>query len=1058
MSNKRMLIDASHPEETRVVVLTGNRLEEFDYETNAKKQLKGNIYLAKVTRVEPSLQAAFVDYGGNRHGFLPFSEIHPDYYRIPIADREKLLAEAAARASEDDDDDGNGREAQEKPRRRRRSRNARAADAEAKPVDEGEEDQGVQAEEAQEPLDEADATDTDIEAGATEAAEAQDHEPQDHEAQDYETQDHEAQDQEAQDREPQDQQAGEDEPAAAVAASDVDAADQDQHETAPEATAPEAPEEPAAEAAAEVEAAPESDDAEEPEAPLEAGDDDEPTEPGPRNMPLAATQEIITEAAEAPEADATDADTTGADTTDGEATDGDAADDAPAETGKRGARARRGRRGPKAEPVEIESEASVETVGGDEVEEDARKRRSIQQRYKIQEVIKRRQVILVQVAKEERGTKGAALTTYLSLAGRYCVLMPNTARGGGISRKISNATDRRRLKKVTSELEIPEGMAVIVRTAGSERSKAEIRRDYEYLIRLWDQIRATTLESTAPALIHEEANLIKRAIRDLYDRDMDRIEVQGDESYKDAKAFMKSLMPSHARKVQLYKDVSVPLFFRNQVEEQLDAMHQTTVRLRSGGYIVMNSTEALVAIDVNSGKATKERHIEETALKTNLEAADEVARQLRLRDLAGLIVIDFIDMEENRHNRDVERRLKEAMRLDRARIQLGRISAFGLLELSRQRLRPSLFESSTEPCLLCGGSGHVRSIESSALHLLRALEEEGIRRRGGQLQVKAPAAVALYVLNQKRARLLDIEQRYDFEILIEQDEGLIAPAFALDHFGAEPVRDAEVEDEEERSTGEAGEQDQGRRKRRRRRPRRKDGASDAPRNDEARAAEEDDAEDENEAAAEPVEARGEDDGETDPRKARRRRGKRGGRRRTRSKRDDAATDGEESETPDEDLGSEEPRAADSDGEAAAAGANEDQEKPEADADSEEATGRKSTRRPRQRGGRRRRGSADKAAAPEASEVTEAPAAETETETIAPAAASETAAVTAVETPDEPDEPEADQGTAEVSIPAFSEPEVPIAADSDREDDVAEPEAEEASEEKPKRRGWWNRFV
>jgi ribonuclease E len=513
---KRMLIDATHPEETRVVVMSGTRLDEFDYESKAKRQLKGNIYLAKVTRVEPSLQAAFVDYGGNRHGFLPFSEIHPDYYKIPIADREALLAEEEALSADDDGDSEDGNGAASAP--------ARSSKSSAQSIDGN------------------------------------------------------------------------------------------------------------------------------------GGDEDE-TQPGG---------------------------------TDGQAANGEGAAE------------------------DLDQEVPVDTVGGDEAEEDARRRARLMRHYKIQEVIKRRQVILVQVSKEERGTKGAALTTYLSLAGRYCVLMPNTARGGGISRKNVNAADRRRLKKVLSELEIPQGMAVIVRTAGSERTKAEIRRDYDYLLRLWSEIRDTTLNSTAPSLVHEEGNLIKRAIRDLYSRDMEDIQVEGEESHSLAKAFMRSLIPSHAKKVQLYDDSTVPLFNRHQVESQLDAMYSSTVRLKSGGYIVINPTEALVAIDVNSGKSTKERHIEETALKTNLEASEEVARQLRLRDLAGLIVIDYIDMEESRHNRDVERKLKDAMRHDRARIQLGRISPFGLLELSRQRLRPSLQESSSQVCGYCQGSGHVRSTDSTA--------------------------------------------------------------------------------------------------------------------------------------------------------------------------------------------------------------------------------------------------------------------------------------------------------------------------------------------------------
>ncbi len=672
---KRMLIDASHPEETRVVVLNGNRLEEFDYESTERSQLKGNIYLAKVTRVEPSLQAAFVEYGGNRHGFLPFSEIHYDYYRIPIADREALLAEQARLDEEAAGDEPNGDF-----------------------VSEPEED-----------LAEAESVDTDLAEPPEEAAATDD--------------------------------------------------------------------------GAEVEA--------------------------------------------------------------------------------------------KGKVQEVEVERGVDTVGGDDVEENARKRATrLLRRYKIQEVIKRRQVMLVQVSKEERGTKGAALTTYLSLAGRYCVLMPNTARGGGISRKIASAADRRRLKKVVSELDIPDGMAVIVRTAGSERSKVEIKRDYEYLMRLWSQIRETTLQSTAPALIHEEANLIKRAIRDLYSRDMDEILVEGEEGYKNAKDFMKNLMPSHARHVKQYKDPSVPLFYHHKVEAQLDAMHSSSVQLRSGGYIVINPTEALVAIDVNSGKATRERHIEETALKTNNEAADEIARQLRLRDLAGLIVIDFIDMEESRHNREVERRFKDAMRHDRARIQFGRISPFGLLEMSRQRLRPSLFETSTVPCDRCGATGFLRSTDSAALHILRVLEEEGLRRGGGEVTVALPGDVALYLLNERRPRLIEVEARHDLRIRVVRNDDLIPPDYDLERLsttgqGALPARD------EAEETAEDGE---GRRRRGRRRRRRKDEETEPLA---ARAPEPEEATQPQEMLGDAAPAElpsGEDADER--RKPRRRRGKRGGRRRS----------------------------------------------------------------------------------------------------------------------------------------------------------------------------------
>ena len=521
-------------------------------------------------------------------------------------------------------------------------------------------------------------------------------------------------------------------------------------------------------------------------------------------------------------------------------------------------------------------------------------------------MIKRRQILLVQVVKEERGNKGAALSTFLSLAGRYCVLMPNTPRGGGISRKITNAQDRKRLKSILAELEIPDGMAVIVRTAGSERTKAEIKRDFDYLMRLWDRIRETTLQSQAPCLIYEEADLIKRSIRDLYARDVDEVLVEGDEGYRIAKDFMKMLMPSHAKRVQPYKDQGVPLFHRFQVESQLDAMLNPVVQLKSGGYIVINPTEALVAIDVNSGRSTRERNIEETAYKTNLEAAEELARQLRLRDLAGLIVVDFIDMEDHRNQGAVERKLKEAMRNDRARLQIGRISPFGLLEMSRQRLRPSLVESAFEVCAHCRGVGLVRSIESAALHLLRVLEEEGMRRRSGALTVHVASEVALYILNRKRDTLAEIEQRYGFTVMIFGDDSLISPDHRIERSRAkkgdeeealpvlntdsvsltaiespvEPDEDEEEEDVAEvRDTRDQRDDDDHGNKRRRRRRRRRG------RNDER-----DDRDDQHEADASDDAAgssdRGdqddnEDDDDDEAQRKRRRRGKRGGRRRSR---------------------------------------------------------------------------------------------------------------------------------------------------------------------------------
>ncbi len=668
---KRMLIDATHAEETRVVVLDGNRLEDFDVETAAKQQLKGNIYLAKVVRVEPSLQAAFVEYGGGRHGFLAFGEIHPDYYQIPVADRQRLLElqEAEARAEEAAEDAA-----------------AEAAEAsggeppEAVPEPAPLQDAGGSVPEAfsgDEPLLPLEETT----APASLAAAIT-----------------------------QDFIAGREEEIAAEPTSG--------HEVA------------MADAAQEAEPVPAPPDEPQPAAESEAG-----TDAGTElTAPLDDTGDLVeAQAGAAP----------------------------PAE----------------AEPA---AEHDEEGSSGQGARPPARYMRS----YKIQEVIRRRQILLVQVVKEERGSKGAALTTFISLAGRFSVLMPNSPRGGGISRKITSAADRRRLKEVTTELRIPRGMGLIVRTAGANRPKAEITRDCEYLLELWDSIRDTTMASVAPALIHEEASLIKRAIRDNYSRDVEEVAVDGEAGWRAARDFMRLLMPAHARKVVLWNE-SQPLFAKHGVEAQLDAMLQPNVQLRSGGYLVINQTEALVAIDVNSGRSTRERGIEETALKTNLEAADEVARQLRLRDLAGLIVIDFIDMESRRNNAAVEKRLKDALHGDRARIQLGSISSFGLMELSRQRLRPSLAETSFTPCPHCGGTGHIRSTEMAALAVLRAVEEEGAKRRSAAIVVHVAGAVALYVLNHKRVRLAEIEARYGMEVAFAADESLLPPDTRIERVRAQ---------------------------------------------------------------------------------------------------------------------------------------------------------------------------------------------------------------------------------------------------------------------------------
>ncbi len=706
MGNK-MLIDAAHPEETRVVVVHGNRVEEFDFESENKKQLRGNIYLAKVTRVEPSLQAAFVEYGGNRHGFLAFNEIHPDYYQIPVADREELLKEWAeeTRAEEDEDED-----------------TAEEASAES--------EADVDAES------EADAeTDADLEAAADEA------DPDETEA-------------------------------------DAEAAD---------------------------------------------GEDDE-----------------------------------------------DAAD--------------------------VASDETVEAMGEEDAIEEAqpKKQRRQMRSYKIQEVIKRRQVILIQVVKEERGNKGAALTTYLSLAGRYCVLMPNTARGGGISRKITNGGDRKKLKAVAEGLDVPEGMGLIVRTAGAKRTKTEIKRDFEYLLRLWERVRDLTLESMAPALVYEEGSLIKRSIRDLYSKDIDQVLIEGEGAYREAKDFMRMLMPSHAKNVQPYKERE-PIFQKHSIDTQLDAMFSETVTLKSGGYLVINQTEALVAIDVNSGRATKERNIEATALKTNLEAAAEAARQFRLRDLAGLIVIDFIDMDENRNNRAVERKLKEALKSDRARIQVGRISHFGLLEMSRQRMRAGIIEGSTVVCPTCNGSGFVRSVESTALHVLRAVEAEAVKGKHPAFTVAVSPDVAIYILNQKRSHLLEIESTYGVSIYVETDRDVhgsdykVEPAAARGAMQARPpvtgsdvVDDITDEDADARADNEDDEEQPKRKRRRRRRRggRKSDGENGTDADAETTSADETaDADSDAEAEAEAETSDTDDDGSQDEKpKRRRRRGRRGGRR------------------------------------------------------------------------------------------------------------------------------------------------------------------------------------
>lgn len=680
----KMLIDARHTEETRVVVQRGKRVDEFEFESAERAQLKGNIYLAKVTRVEPSLQAAFVDYGGNRHGFLPFSEIHPDYYQIPTEDREALLAQQRDDYA-DDDDDG----------------------------------------------------------------------------------------------------------------------DQSDADKAPDAVA----------------------DAEEP-----TGDD--------------------TEAADA-------------------VADEDADAEGVAETAQTA--------GEQAAAEEAEVEEAQEKIRS--------RRRNMRRRYKIQEVIKKRQILLVQIVKEERGNKGAAVTTYLSLAGRYCVLMPNSTHGGGISRKISSGADRKRLRSVMDSLDLPDTMGCIIRTAGMKRTKTEIKRDFDYLTRLWEGIREATLSSIAPTLIHEEGNLIKRAIRDLYTREIDEVMVDGEEGYKTAKSFMKMLMPSHARKVILYKEPA-PLFQASDVDAQLQSIMSPVVQLRSGGYLVINPTEALVSIDVNSGKSTKDHNIEETAVRTNLEAAEELARQLRLRDMAGLIVIDFIDMEDRGNNRAVERRMKDALKDDRARVQVGRISQFGLMEMSRQRLRPGMLEATTMECPHCHGTGIVRNIPSASLQALRAIEAEVVNAAGGRLRISLPPDVGLYLLNEKRELLIDLENRNDLRVEVLGDRSLATDDYVLERVeytesGDEKVFKAEPKSVDASAFADESEDGKGKRKRRRRgRGRGKSDTADV----DAKAPEDQSSDAQETAQSE------EDDAGTSGRK-RKRRGRRGGR-----KNKDAAAAQAETET------------------------------------------------------------------------------------------------------------------------------------------------------------------
>ncbi len=857
---KTMLIDATHAEETRVVVADGNKVEEFDFESLNKRQLAGNIYLAKVTRVEPSLQAAFIDYGGNRHGFLAFSEIHPDYYQIPVADREALLAEERAYAEQQAREDD---EEAPKPKRRRRRRRADTR-----------------------------AEDTNADAVATGAP------------------------------------------------SGMDVVDLDESDA--------------------------------------EGAEDAATEPSDPVEGLSPMELVADTPVEEPDDDGAAEDEGPSDGADDTSDDEDSAETEDDDT---------------------------ETVADDDVEEDIRPvRKPRPRKYKIQEVVKVRQIMLVQVVKEERGNKGAALTTYLSLAGRYCVLMPNTARGGGISRKITNAADRKKLKDIATALDVPQGAGLIVRTAGSQRTKTEIKRDYEYLQRQWEQIRELTLKSIAPAPIYQEGDLIHRTIRDLYNRDIGEVIVEGEAGYRHAKNFMKMIMPSHAKNVKQHVD-QMPLFAKHKVESYLADMFNPTVQLKSGGYIVIGVTEALVAIDVNSGRSTKEGSIEETALKTNLEAAEEVARQLRLRDLAGLIVIDFIDMDERRNNNAVEKRIKDRLKTDRARIQVGRISSFGLMEMSRQRLRPGMLEATTQACHHCHGTGLVRSDDSLALSILRQLEEEGTRGRSKEVVLTAPVGIVNFLINFKRDYLDAIEARTGMAIRIEADASMIVPDYKIEKFKTatrkitavapvvsmdaalmDDIDDADVIEDEVAETPEVDEDEQPKKKRRRRR---------------------------------------------------------GGRGRRRNG-DDNGDEAQNGETSDDASGEE--------------GADEAEAEAQPDADTDEEQPKK--RRRSRRGGRGRKPAGDEASDAPAEELTEAQPEAAPEEPVADASADEAPADTAPEAESDPapepqPEPVAEMEAAPAAEPA---PEPQPEPQPESEPVVAVVESGPATDApaKPKRRGWWSR--
>ena len=884
---KKMLIDAAHPEEVRVAVLDHGKVEDFDFESESRKPLRGNIYLARVTRVEPSLQAAFVEYGGNRHGFLAFSEIHPDYYQIPVSDRRALqqselevaelaeLLELSQRGDDDHDDDDDEEGGH--------SHANGSSSARPERNDNNRDDQDGQDEDAPKKAVTAEA-DSDDEADDEQSAESQSDDPAD------EIAEPDADEGEEEDEEEED---GEEEAAAPKKRRRRSPARTKKTKT--------------------TKAAPEADDA---DAVAEASDENpsDVSDDVSAEAETAGDDENVATASDESADDVRSSDDTDDQDDDGETTEAndassdeneDDSDELTEEDEAREKERQAARSGPNRQAL------------FEKYKEAKRKRSNLLRNYKIQEVIKRRQILLVQVVKEERGGKGAALTTYMSLAGRYCVLMPNTARGGGISRKIPHSTDRRRLRRVVDSLDVPQGMGLIIRTAGAKRTKIEVKRDYDYLLRLWENIRTLTLKSIAPCLIYEEASLIKRAIRDLYDKDIGDIEVEGDAGYREAKDFMKMLMPSHAKFVQPYKG-SAPIFLKHGVEAQLDGMYQPTVRLKSGGYIVIHQTEALIAIDVNSGRATRERNIEQTALKTNIEAAYEAARQFRLRDLAGLIVLDFIDMEEPKNNRRVEKALKDAIKHDRARIQIGRISNFGLMEMSRQRRRSGIIDGTTQACPTCLGAGVIRSAELAALRILRAIEGEAITGKAGVISAHASLDVTVYVLNHHRDWLKRIEESHGVTIQLIPDTDKSGDVFTLEKSGvprertetaqviradqtemieAAPEPDADTDDDSdsEERTEASDENRDGERKKRRRRRRRKDGPRDENRERSSESevsASDDEGDGDGEGEEKPAQqARDGETSEEDQARRRRRRGRRGGRRNRRGREGGEAGEG-----------------------------------------------------------------------------------------------------------------------------------------------------------------------